>query len=714
MAASHSAVTQRSSRRLIYSLASTAILASGCSNYVNTAPSGADLVTTTGKIAGRVHGGNQPVAGATVNLYFAGQNGLAASATLVATTTTADDGAGSFSFTRVADGLPNSGTTSSFSCPSHPGSPLVYVVARGGNTLNTHNATNNSASVFIAPYGLCASLSASSFVSMSEAVTAATVAAVHQYMNVTTGNIGSDGINVAYDGLANSFRLVSNMVNLSTGQTIASAAITGGAAGVTVTATPEQAKVNQVANILSACVNTPTGPAGSSGTANACDILFANALPPASPSTTSTPNATFSAPTDVLQAAYYMFTNPTDTSPANLMALYNLSPATGAPYQPTLTAFPSDWSIGIKYSATGTCGTNLSLLSNPYDLNVDGNGNIWIANNQAGGSSLSEISSIGAPVACVAIGGASLGGTIDSAGNIWAGDREHNILYRYDPTGSNPTLQFPTPAAPFAVAADGSGNVFFSTLGATPSVYKIAAAATTLTAVTPAVISTDVGSTAPQILVDQNQAIWASTRNTFVSLISPATSGANFMNGYITTHVGTRGPSYGLAVTKNFNSTNQLFISDQEGGNVIDQVTGSGVIYSTATNFPTTAGAGGLNVPSAVALDGAQNVWAANDQPGTQTTSGSTTTSGVVSQFSFSGVSLSPNATLVNGVQTSGGYQKDVTSFLHGRTIAVDQSGNVWIGNDGSPAITEIVGGGVPIYQPFAIGLANGRFQTIP
>ena len=708
MKAQHFAATPHAGRRLLVSLASTVLLASGCSNLVGTAPSG---VETSGaaKFSGHVHGGNQPVSGATVNLYFAGQNGTATAATLVATTTSANDGAGSFTFTKLPSGGTNTGTTDSFSCPTGGGSPYVYVVARGGNTLNTPNSTaSNPASVFLAPAGLCTGLNGSTYISMSEAVTAATVAAVHQYMNVATGDIGSDGILTSYDGLANSFALVSNMVNLATGQTTASTTLTGSVAGVTVTATPEQSKLNQVANILSACVNTPTGANGGTNP-NACDVLFANAVPPASASTTSTPGATFSPATDVLQAAYYMFTNLTSSSTANLTALYNLSPGASAPYQPTLTAVPSDWSIGIRYAATGSCGASTAaLISNPYDLNVDGFGNIWIANNQPGGSGLAELSSNGYPMTCVPIGGASLGGTIDSSGNIWVGDRENNVIYRYDPTGATGKLAFPTAAAPFAMAADGSGNVYFSSLPSTSptvvpaTVWKITGGATALTAVVPLAISTNVGSVPARLLVDANNAIWVSARDVFVSLISPAASGVGLLNGYLTTHVTTPTPSYGLAVTADSGITNSLYVSSQEGSSMLNQLVGSGTNYSTGTGFPTAANAGGLNVPSAIALDGAYNVWAANDQP----TSG--TNLGVVSEFSSTGTSLSTDGTV------SGGYQKSLTSFLHGRTIAVDQSGNVWVGNDGSNAVTEIVGGGVGIYQPFAVGLKNGRFQTKP
>ena len=46
--------------------------------------------------------------------------------------------------------------------------------------------------------------------------------------------------------------------------------------------------------------------------------------------------------------------------------------------------------------------------------------------------------------------------------------------------------------------------------------------------------------------------------------------------------------------------------------------------------------------------------------------------------------------------------------------LAVDQAGNVWIAGSGNTFITEIVGGAVPIYQPYAVGIAVNRFQSIP
>ena len=43
-----------------------------------------------------------------------------------------------------------------------------------------------------------------------------------------------------------------------------------------------------------------------------------------------------------------------------------------------------------------------------------------------------------------------------------------------------------------------------------------------------------------------------------------------------------------------------------------------------------------------------------------------------------------------------------------------NRTGAVWVAGTGNNFITEIVGGAVPIYQPYAVGIANGRFQAIP
>ena len=114
-----------------------------------------------------MNGGNQPVTGATITLWFAGQGEPPLPPTKAATTTT--DGKGAFSFVRDTTGGTHDGTTNTYSCPAGVASPLVYVLSQGGNTQNNGVAgQTNAAAGFIALYGSCTELSADNFVFMSE------------------------------------------------------------------------------------------------------------------------------------------------------------------------------------------------------------------------------------------------------------------------------------------------------------------------------------------------------------------------------------------------------------------------------------------------------------------------------------------------------------------------------------------------------------------
>lgn len=691
-------------------LASNAILVAGCANLATTAP-GIAPVSSSATLTGSIHGGNQPVAFAAVTLVYAGQNGpgsgdpgstpvanVSKGAPIVAaTTTSADDGYGSFSFTKnPLNDQPSSGNT--YSCPTGT-DPLVYVVARGGNTLNTHNnAINNSAAVFIAPYGTCSQLSAANFVNMSEVTTVATMAALQQYFNPVTGSFGADGIGAAKTALANSFKTVPNLVNLANGKAVTSVTIPGatfngndGVSAVTVTATPETAKINHLANVLAACVNN------ASSSASACTILFNNATPPLT-AITSRPyhTAEFTTATDVLQAIYYILGNPSNGSKANLGNIYGLSAAAGAPFQPTLAAVPTDWNVAISYSSNSTCGTGSgSFIGQPYDLNVDITGNIWISNSQLAGN-LSEITPNGIPVVCTFLSGGSKGGTIDNVGNIWYASNSGTSISRYTPYAKT-VLTFTPAAAPLAITADGSGNIFFST--ALGSLYEIAAGATATTATAPIQISTVLGLNPIRLMPDRSAAIWATSGSTFITRVAATanTAAPNYFNGFTSSQFTTPAASYGIALTPFDN-----VFTGSTGSNQLTFLSGSGTSYAIAAAWPTTTGQAGVSDPTVIAIDGASSVWTAN-----HTNNGSL---GSVSAITALGVSISPD-----GVP-AGGYQKSSSYLSSNRALVIDQSGNIWVAGDGisSNYVTEIVGAAVPIYQPFAIGLSNGRFQTIP
>ena len=572
--------------------ASSALLTAGCANMTSTVP-GVAALGTGARLAGSVHGGNQPVVGAVVSLYFAGQSGLRSAATLAATTTT--DTTGAFSFTKDpinGTSYPSSGST--FSCPGNVGDPQVYIIARGGNAVDTTSGYNNTASAFLAGFGACSTIGASSFVTMSEVTTVATLVAVQQYMDPISESIGADGILPSYNGLANAFHLASTLLyDPTTGLSRGATPQTG--SGVTVTSTPEQAKINHIANILASCVNNQI--------ANnpACVTLRNDAAPPSLSVTGPSPTAsaqglsTLPAPNDVIQAALYMLTNPTDGSSANLTSIYNLSPATGAPYQPTLTAIPTDWTIGISYTSSGTCTGGGSFIQNANQLSIDVGGNLWISN---GGGNLTELSAAGVPLACQTIaGGGSAGSTIDVAGNVWIVAYSTDNLYRYTPSNGT-LLTYSTPSIPIAVSSDGNGNIFFTTFNP-GGVYKLTNAATDTSGnqATPVMISGTVGAQPFQLMPDLLGNIYVSSYNNFISQLSPNT---NTPGTYITTPFTTDSPSYGIAVS----NSNNVYTAAAASSGDLTYLTGSGTNFTIAGGFPTAGGAAGLAIPLGIALDG--------------------------------------------------------------------------------------------------------------
>jgi hypothetical protein len=695
-----------SRRNLFALLASTVVLTAGCANMATTASSVTSLSSAT--IGGKLHGGSQPVSGAAVTLYYAGRSGYGSgvtqggNATVAAVATT--DGTGSFSFKKDATAN-ETVKDNNFSCPiaatgvtlpaGVESDPLVYVIARGGNTLNTADTTvHNDAAVFLGVFGLCSQISASSFLDLNEVTTVASIAALQQYFNPVTESIGTDGIGAAKMALVNTLGTIANLANVATGTAVASTQIAGGSgdgvSGVTVTVTSPALKINQIANILAACVNN------TSADATPCTTLFDNATPP-NVIQTDRPyqSATFKTATDTLQAAYYMLSNPTNGSTTNLKNLFGLASAVGAPFQPAPTAAPSDWSLTLAYSSTSTCGgSSGSFISGPQDINIDGSGNLWLANGQATTGNLSAISSNGTPTACVFLGGgSSSGSTIDSNGNIWYGTTAAKNIYSYNPN-SRGTNSYVTAAPPLAVTADGAGNVYFST-APDGSLYQIASGATV-----PVQIATSLGALPSRIAPDTTGAIWVTSGSSYVSQVAPPTASYNTTGAYLVTPFGTSGgSSYGVAIAGN----GSVVVSSTGTKDGLSYLTGSGLNFALNPNWPTAAGLGGLSNPTSIFIDPQYNIWAPNN-------------TGLVS---LSEISISPSNNLVSYTSVPNGFQQGTDYPSGGRAVVVDMSGNVWFVGDGTstnPAnfVTELVGAGVPVYQPFAVGLSNERFENIP
>ena len=108
---------------------------------------------------------------------------------------------------------------------------------------------------------------------------------------------------------------------------------------------------------------------------------------------------------------------------------------------------------------------------------------------------------------------------------------------------------------------------------------------------------------------------------------------------------------------------------------------------------------GGLNYPSAIAIDGDGNLWVSNWSRSS------------VSEFSSTGTAISPALGYYDGLST--GESGDIT---------VDPSGNVWtssfggwvIGPSGVGALTETVGIAAPTITPVVLALKNQAIGTRP
>ncbi len=303
----------------------------GCAaNFSNTAP----ISTPLASLAGKVHGGQQPVTGAQVYLYAAGTAGYgtAARSVLAAPGYVTTDPTGAFSI------------TGDYTC--QPGDQ-VYLLATGGNP-GLASGTTNPALSLMAALGPCSALTPSTFINIDEVTTVAAAYALAGFMTSPT-TLSSGGSALAQVGVTNAFLNAANLANSTSG---AANTYTAGGNGYVPTS-----ELNTLADILAACVN-------STGATAACTTLF-----------TATTPANGTAPTDTAQAILNLAHNP-GLNPATLYALATPT----APFQPTLPAAPHDWSVAVNFYA-GFINDSGSLAQyDPYfsGLQVDGLGNVWV------------------------------------------------------------------------------------------------------------------------------------------------------------------------------------------------------------------------------------------------------------------------------------------------------------------------------------------------
>ena len=408
---------------------------------------------------GVVHGGQNPVTGASIYMFAAGAAAYGAGSTsLLKSSVTTDNPAGggqdlsgnyyaltsatgSFSFT-TADWSGN--------CPS--ASSPVYMLAVGGNP----GSGANPNLALMAALGPCSGISSSTAVIVNEVTTVASVWALSPFMTAVTNGVPASGINIGADstnqaGLANAFlTVINNVVNNATG------AASG--PNLPANATVPVTKINTLANILSSCVNS-TG--GAAGDGTNCGKLF------------GATEVNSVAPTTTLAAALNMAQHPGVTS-ATMTTLFGLQPGVGAPFS-GLSSAPNDLTIAINYTGGG--------LAAPQGIAVDGSGNVWLANTASGSNSVTKLSNLGAVVAGSPFDPSSSlsspsGIAVDETGNIWVASNGNNSVVKLTSGGALSATYTTGIDAPTGVAVDGSGNLWVANNG-NGSVTEISAGGAT-------------------------------------------------------------------------------------------------------------------------------------------------------------------------------------------------------------------------------------------
>jgi hypothetical protein len=311
-----------------------AALLTGCAMQTTAAPS---PIPT---LKGNVHGGNQPVVHARIQLYAVGLGDYGSPATpLITTTAVYTNSNGDFLI------------TGDFHCPS-PSTvdTQVYFTATGGNP-GLDGDPDNTALALMTTLGPCSSLSAATSVNINELTTVASVWSLAQFMS-GYASVGVKPNN--YPGLQNAFFTSAQLVSNYTGIAVPS----------TTTTTVPAAELDTLANILSACVNsngdttTPDTP---------CSKLFLATTPTGG-----------TAPTDTIGAALNIALNPL-SKVSNIYALASANPA----FQPTLNAAPPDWTVGILT-------WNNTYTKFPNSAAIDGDNNYWqFSTYQAGTAAVS-------------------------------------------------------------------------------------------------------------------------------------------------------------------------------------------------------------------------------------------------------------------------------------------------------------------------------------
>jgi len=569
---------------------------SGCGDLmtvVATTTPPASVSYAGASFGGKALAGQQPLIGASVEVYAAGIGGNGSSGVALLSSALSTDANGAFT---VAAG---------YLCPLS--TSQIYVVARGGKP-GAAAASANSAIALIAVMGACNQVAASSQIVVNEVTTVAAAYALAQFLS-SGANVGASSTNTV--GLSNAFATAVALANIATGTSPGTAFAANG--------TSPAPGIDAVANLLNTC----------SVSSSACGALFSAATPSGA-----------SAPANTLDAALNLVRNPA----ANVATLYALSTGSTA-FAPALAAAPSDWTLFVNYTGGGMNGPSgmgidsagnvwvasyfnvasvFSPLGQPllpqpitgaglsasYGLAVDASNNAWIPNEPSltvAGNSVSVLNSSGQSVAGSA--GFTTGGldypiavAIDTDQSAWVVDYGNSHLTHLSNSGqalsgaagyTSPMLGFPV-----AVAIDGSHNVWVAN-ESDVTVTKVAPDGSLFTSYTCC--------NGPSgLAIDQRGNVWVA--NYFGNSISEvASSGAVVSNGYVG-----GGVEHPQAIA--IDGAGTVWIANFRSPS-LTELAGAGAGAAPGTALSPSRGLGadaGLLEAYAIAVDASGNLWTTN------------------------------------------------------------------------------------------------------
>jgi hypothetical protein len=736
---------------------------SGCAGGpLDTSVAPADMVATT--ITGRVHGGEQPISGATINLYVTGTTGYGAGATTLIASTTSAISTGNFTF-----------PTSNVPANCTGKGPYAYITASGGDPSGQTTTTTpgwtggNHAILLAAMLGTCSNVGASTTVDLDEVTTVAAAYALGNFATVSgaagtlaTLNIGAPTTNT--QGLADAAANSALLVNTTTGTANAS----------TATVLVPTAAINSLANTLAACVNATEYNAGQ------CPTIFGLATPPNG-----------SKPSNIFQAAMNIAKFPGQNVTALLGEVSSTPPFAPALAGGTTTATTvsvlNDLSLGIAYLNS----TLSTAKTTPVGIAIDNSDNVWVLGAAAKTPAYNYIAELPRAsnggvytaqlqtAANFASGNTIRNGIFDTSGNLWlsykgttgsaSGALEVAVanLTASSAINSSTVYQFNTTytaldANDWILAIDGSNNVWTASYGgqgncttatsgtecdyvelaksstyapvdtfgtssvmeASASVRGIAADAVSTSSGLGNIWTANYGDFSGTAEGGQTLEVLTPSTGALASYIvgpsnsSPYGVALNATGGaYVTTNLATASGLYYVAQGTATGSVASSIDTTGQSTTLANIATTSSAPASSAT---TAVALGGFNTPGYVAVDGAGNVWVANALL-------NNSSNGTIIEYSPSlkGI-LSPYYGFAPSIASAGTSTRQAlftcttatttTCSVAGAAtsaplipIAVDRAGSVWA-MDTTGQLMEIIGTAAPT-NPI---LASGATGSLP